>query len=249
MSSKNKGLPALVPCESYEAETVGKALEQAIEAAGGLDWVQPGMRIGLKLNLCAAMKPETAATTHPVMAAELTRLLVARGATVVVGDSPGAPFTAPVMNNLYRVTGMSAVVEAGGELNENFTHSTVSYPEARTVKTFAYCNWLAECDAIINFSKLKSHGLMGITAAVKNLYGVIPGFTKPEYHYRYPDPLAFANLQVDLNEYVKSRLCLCDAVGSWRATAQPRERPGIWAFCWRAQTPIGWIGWPAGCWV
>ena len=51
-----------------------------------------------------------------------------------------------------------------------------------------------------------------MTAAVKNLYGVIPGTVKSEYHFRYPDPMAFANMLVDLNEFVRPALCLCDAV-------------------------------------
>ena len=218
-------LPALVPCADYESDTVRAALIQALDAVGGLDWVKPGMRIGIKLNLCAAMKPETAATTHPVMAAELTRLLVERGASVVVGDSPGAPFSAAALNNVYRVTGLKAVEEAGGELNHNFDTVTVEYPQARTIRQFAFCSWLSDCDAIINFCKLKSHGLMGVTAAVKNLYGVIPGFTKPEYHYRYPDPLAFAHLQVDLNEYLKPRLCLCDAVDIMEGNGPTKGTP------------------------
>ena len=52
------GMPALVPCADYDAASVRPALLAAIEAAGGLDWVRPGMRIGVKLNLCAAKKPE-----------------------------------------------------------------------------------------------------------------------------------------------------------------------------------------------
>ena len=35
---------------------------------------------------------------------------------------------------------------------------------------------------------------------------------KSEYHFRYPDPMAFANMLVDLNEFVRPALCLCDAV-------------------------------------
>ncbi len=68
---------------------------------------------------------------------------------------------------------MAAAEEAGGELNRDFSHREVSFPEAVTVKSFAYVGWLEKCDAVINFCKLKSHGLMGMTAAVKNLYGVI----------------------------------------------------------------------------
>lgn len=225
MNAMERGLPALVPCDTYDPREVRAALTKALDSLGGLDWVKPGMRIGLKLNLCAAMKPETAATTHPVMAAELTRLLVERGATVVVGDSPGAPFTASSLNNVYRAAGLKLVEEAGGELNHDFETLTVDYPQAKTIKNFFYSHWLTECDEIINFCKLKSHGLMGITAAVKNLYGVIPGFTKPEYHYRYPDPMAFANLQVDLNEFVRPRLCLCDAVDIMEGNGPTKGTP------------------------
>ena len=203
---------AVAPCADYSSETVRAALEQALSAVGGLDWVKPGMRIGIKLNLCAARKPEDAATTHPVMATELARLLCERGAQVVLGDSPGEPFTAVVLTRVYSLGGYSLAEAAGGELNRDFSHHTVEFPTAVTAKSFSYCSWLSKCDAVINFSKLKSHGLMGMTAAVKNLYGVIPGTVKSECHFRYPDPAAFANLLVDLNEYVRPVLCLCDAV-------------------------------------
>jgi len=204
--------PIVVPCENYDPETVRAALLEALAPLGGLDWVRPGMRVGIKLNLCAARKPEAAATTHPVMAAELARLLRERGAHPVLGDSPGEPFTGAVLGRVYSVTGMAAAEAAGGELNRDFSHREVSFPEAITVKSFTYTCWLEKCDAVINFCKLKSHGLMGMTGAVKNLFGAVPGTVKSEYHFRWPDPMAFAHMLVDLNEYVKPVLCLCDAV-------------------------------------
>ena len=203
---------SVVPCGDYTAENVRRALTEAINAVGGLDWVKPGMRVGVKLNLCAARKPEQNATTHPVMAAELTRLLRERGAEVVLGDSPGEPYTAMVLNRVYSVGGYALAEEAGAELNRDFSHSAAEFPAGVTVTSFEYCSWLGKCDAVINFSKLKSHGLMGMTAAVKNLYGVIPGTVKSEYHFLHPDPMAFANMLVDLNEFVRPVLCLCDAV-------------------------------------
>ena len=204
--------PALALCPDYEPETVRKALETVIEAAGGLDWVKPGMRVGIKLNLCTARKPEAAATTHPVPAAELTRMLVERGAEVVLGDSPGGPFAAPLIHRLYETTGLRLCQEAGGKLNEDFGHTEVEYPEGKSLRRFACVDWLRSCDAVINFCKLKSHGMMGMTAAVKNLYGVIPGTQKSEYHFRHEDPMNFADMLIDLNEYVRPCLCLCDAV-------------------------------------
>ena len=54
--------------------------------------------------------------------------------------------------------------------------------------------------------------MMSLSAATKNLFGVIPGTMKPEYHFRYPEPLDFAGMIVDLNSYFKPRLFLVDAV-------------------------------------
>lgn len=224
---------AIAPCESYESDTVRRALTECLEKAGGLGWVKPGMRVGVKLNLCAGMKPACAATTHPVMAAELTKLLIEKGASVVLGDSPGEPFSAVVLNRVYGVTGMALCEAAGGELNRDFSHETVEFPEAVTAKSFEYCSWLARCDAVISFCKLKSHGLMGMTAAVKNIYGVIPGTVKSEYHFRWRDPMAFAEIMVDLNEYVKPRLYLCDAVdvmeGNGPTQGTPRHMGAVLA--------------------
>ncbi len=146
------------------------------------------------------------------LCAQLTRLLRERGAEVVLGDSPGEPFTSVVLGRVYSLGDYALCEAAGGELNRDFSHHTVEFPDAVTVKSFEYSAWLEKCDAVINFSKLKAHGLMGMTAAVKNLYGVIPGTVKSEYHFRYPDPMAFANMLVDLNEFVRPALCLCDAV-------------------------------------
>ncbi len=203
---------AVAECGTYDSAEVREALEAIVEAAGGLEWVQPGMKIGIKLNLCAAQKPEAAATTHPVLAAELTKMLIEKGAKVILGDSPGGPFVNKYINKIYNSTGLRLCEEAGGELNMNLESMEAEFPEAKSIKTFAYCKWLDECDAVINFCKLKSHGLMGITSAVKNLYGVIPGTYKSEYHFIHTDPLDFANMLVDLNEYVKPVMCFCDAV-------------------------------------
>ena len=38
---------ALAACKSYEDAEVSAALETAVTAAGGLDWVTPGLRVAL----------------------------------------------------------------------------------------------------------------------------------------------------------------------------------------------------------
>lgn len=199
-------------CDSYEVKALHAALESALEPFGGLDWVLPGMRIAIKANLIAAARPEAAATTHPALLTALTRLLKARGATVVIGDSPGGPYTAAHVNHVYAAAGLSACEAAGALLNSDFSQSETRFDAADRLKSFVYTAYLDHADAVINVCKLKSHGMMGMSAAVKNLFGTIPGTVKPEYHFRFPEQRAFANMLVDLNEYFQPRLCIADAI-------------------------------------
>lgn len=196
-------------CENYSDEACQKALREVLEPFGGLDWVLPGMCIAVKANLVSAMKPEAAATTHPALLRALTRALTERGARVVIGDSPGGLYNAAFLNHVYSATGMR---ETGAELNQNFAQSEAAFPQAHVARHFTYTSYLGEADAIISFAKLKSHGMMSLSAATKNLFGAVPGTVKPEYHFRYPEPLDFAAMLIDLNDYFKPRLYLVDAV-------------------------------------
>lgn len=203
---------SVVRCENYEAESCERALREVLAPLGGLDWVKNGMRIVIKANLVSAMKPDTAAATHPALIAALSRELVKRGAQVVVGDSSGGLYTAAAMNHVYSVTGMREVEASGARLNQDFSQKNADYPQARAAKHFAYTAYLDNADAIISFCKLKSHGMMSLSAATKNFFGAVPGTIKPEYHFRFPDPMDFAAMLIDLNEYFKPRLYLVDGV-------------------------------------
>ncbi len=203
----------IVPCDNYEEATVREALDGALTNIGGLDFVKPGMKVAIKANLVSMMAPEKAATTHPELIKALCRRLVELGAEVTVGDSPGGLYTAAYVKNVYKAAGLEDLPETtGARLNENFEVASASFPEAVSIKNFEYTAWLKEADLIIDFCKLKTHGMMGLTCAVKNMFGAIPGMTKPQYHMRFPETMAFANMIVDLNEYFKPALYVVDAV-------------------------------------
>ncbi len=203
---------AVVPCHSYEETALLVALEALLAPLGGLSFVRPGMKVVLKANLVSAMRPVQAATTHPALLAVLTKLLCARGASVTVGDSPGGVWSEAHLNHVYQVCGLGQVEEAGGQLNRDLRVKEAFFPEAKRAKRFAYTAYLDDADLIINCCKLKSHGMMGLSAAAKNMFGAVPGLTKPQYHYRFPDPMDFADMIVDLNAYFKPCLHLIDAV-------------------------------------
>lgn len=79
-------------CRTYDAAAVREALIEALSPFGGLNFIRPGMRIGIKMNLVTRKNYHAAATTHPVVVAELARLIREHGGEAVIGDSPAARF-------------------------------------------------------------------------------------------------------------------------------------------------------------
>jgi ferredoxin len=65
---------------------------------------------------------------------------------------------------------------------------------------------------VFNLSKLKTHSFMSMTGAVKNCFGVIPGYTKPGYHAKLKKAGHFADMLLDLSGYLSPRLNIMDAV-------------------------------------
>ncbi len=64
-----------------------------------------------------------------------------------------------------------------------------------------------------------NHSFTGYTGCVKNLFGVIPGPTKGEMHFKYKLPTKFTGAMMDICNGVSADLHMVDAVigmgGSW----------------------------------
>ena len=212
-------------CPDYSPETVKSALEELLKPFGELSFVKPGAKIVIKANLVSMMKPDSAATTHPQLLKELCAMLTAKGALVTVGDSPGGLYNSAYVGRVYSATGVRAVLDVGAKLNQNFDHKHIQTPEGRILKDFEYTSYLDDADAIINFCKLKTHRMMGLSACVKNMFGTVPGTFKPEYHYKYPNHADFADMLVDLNEHFRPALCIVDAVVGMEGNGPTMGKP------------------------
>ena len=66
---------SICSCRTYDYPAVRERLLRVLEPLGGLDWVSPGMRVAVKVNLVAARHPDAAATTHPALVRALCELL------------------------------------------------------------------------------------------------------------------------------------------------------------------------------
>lgn len=204
----------VVSCPDYDH--AHEKMEMLLSMMGGMDrFVKPGEKIVLKANLLQPATPEQAVTTHPMIVAAAARMVKGAGALPIIADSPGAgyQYTSKTLNTLYRKTGMvDAAGAAGAELNFDTTCRAVSFPRGKLIKHFEVINPVTTADGVIGLCKLKTHTLMSFTGAVKNNFGVVPGLSKPGYHAKLRDKAQFADMLLDLADYVSPRLSLMDAV-------------------------------------
>ena len=200
-------------CPDYgQAEA---AIRRLVADMGGMErFVKPGERILLKPNLLRAAPPESAVCTHPAVVEAVARLVAEAGGTAVIADSPGGALQREgEPRALYEKTGMAAAAErAGAEVCTDPSVRRGSLPHGRVLRRAEITAPAAECDGVIDLCKLKTHVLMGMTGAVKNCFGVIPGLSKMGYHSSHPSQVRFAHVVLDLAEYLSPRLCLMDGV-------------------------------------
>jgi uncharacterized protein (DUF362 family)/Pyruvate/2-oxoacid:ferredoxin oxidoreductase delta subunit len=132
-----------------------------------------------------------------------------------MGDSPGAGllYTEAVLRKQYAISGYQAVSE---ELDIPLNYDTgsrgVMAPSGSLMKRFSIITPALEADAIVVVSKAKTGALMGMTAGTKNLFGLVPGLEKPVYHANFPNVYDFSRVILDLNEVMKPRLQVMDAI-------------------------------------
>lgn len=226
----------LYPCEKYDEILIHNAYQEILIKSRLLDGIKNGSKVGIKLNLVSALAPDKAATTHPLLVTELCKLLLAKKCQVTVGDSPGGLFTEGTLKKVYQECGLGCLSKLGVNLNYNTLISKISV-DGYILHQLDTTSWLEEQDVIINFSKIKSHGMMGLSASVKNMFGVVPGLTKPEYHYRYSSHIDFANMLIDINEYYHPVINIIDAVIGMEGNGPTQGNPRLVGLLLASKSP------------
>ena len=203
----------LMPCDSYEEETVYQALKAGVEALGGMGaLVGPEEKVLLKPNLVRKAKLSRAVVTHPVVMGAAARLLREAGVRkITAGDSCGVGQATAAA----AAVGMDVVLEKYGVPLVDLTGmGEVPYEKGVQAKSFFVSREVMEADAVINICKMKTHALERITGAVKNMYGCIHGLHKAKGHTVYPNADSFARMLADLNLFLKPRLYIMDGIAA-----------------------------------
>lgn len=216
---------ALIACPDYAEELVLRALRKGIDLLGGISrFARPGEKILLKPNILNGAAAEKCVTTHPSLLKAMGALCQEKGARVNFGDSPGfgSAQTAAARSGLA-----AAARELGMEQADFNTPVQVSFKEALIAKQLVLAKDALETDGIISLAKMKTHGFMRITGAIKNQFGCVPGIRKGEYHVKMPRAEHFASMLVDINRFLKPRLYVLDGIvameGNGPGSGTPRR--------------------------
>jgi uncharacterized protein (DUF362 family) len=194
---------------AVDSARLAALLDRAVQAVYGCDspleaWksvARPNEVVGLKVNCLAGR----GASTNPVLVEAVCERLRQAGVpdkNIVVWDR----LNADMEHAGFRVASRKDRVRFIGNDTSGYENELAVFGGVGSLlsKTLTQV-----CDAVINLPVLKDHGIVGVTMALKNLFGAIHNPNK--YHLAAGDPyVADVNMLPPIR--AKVRLTICDAI-------------------------------------
>lgn len=186
---------ALLKCTSYSPDILKTKVLDGLGLIGFDPDRFRGARVALKPNLLSAVDPESAVVTHPCIFEAVAQIVVDYGGSPVLIESPAV---VSLHNALKKARYLPIIQKLGIEIADTDSVEKISFDRARIFKHFEISSAFFGVDIIVNIPKLKTHGLTYVTAAVKNLFGAVPGKRKSQMHLRFPEKREFCEHILDL---------------------------------------------------
>ena len=208
----------LTACRQYDRRLLKERLEALGNAVGFR--VSPGSRVLLKPNLVSAVRNKGLACTHPEVVAAAAEWFLDQGAQVRVGDSPAFGTALGVM----QACGISAALKG-------LPVTMVNFEAAQPVRlasglSVGIARAIGECDLLVNLPKIKAHGQLYLSLAVKNYFGAVVGFRKPWLHARHGDiGNRFEAMLVDLLAALPDGITLADGIEAMHVDGPTGGKP------------------------
>lgn len=209
---------SIIRCPDYEKNNVFSAVKKAVDLIGGIDkFVKSGQKVLLKPNLLRAAHPEEAVTTHPEVIRAVIRLVKGKSTDIYVGDSPAGLIKA---EEVYEKCGITQVCQEEGV-------GLVKFDQITKQDKIPFAKIKDEMDVCISLPKFKTHNLTIITAAIKNVFGFVPGLYKTYCHKSTPNFKAFSQLLVKIYSQAQPKLHIIDSIqameGDGPSSGKPRQ--------------------------
>ncbi|MFR1785032.1 MAG: DUF362 domain-containing protein [Ruthenibacterium lactatiformans] len=193
----------------YASAALAAAVEDIFAQSAAARALGPRSRVLVKPNLVAKHAPEKAVTTTLPCWTPCVRRCGGVALKVSPWRIPRRAVQPAVMKSIYKASGLLAVCERHGALATRRARQRRETDGVR-VKEFSLLRPVLEAD-IIDLPKVKTHVMTGMSCAVKNLFGTVPGL-QAEFHMRFPEKEPFGEMLVDLCETVRPQLIIADGV-------------------------------------
>lgn len=203
---------SIVRCTSYNPALVQEKVKEAVNLIGGVShYVKPESKVLVKPNLLMAKEPASGIDTHPEIVRAVIRILKEIGCEIFIGDGPSVwGKQAQRVDEVYERSGIKRISD-----EEKVT--LVTFEHARWRGSFPLTTWLDNCDYLINVPKFKTHELMLLTGAIKNLFGLVSGTYKTQLHKNYFNKVDFSKVLVDIYSQAQPALTIVDGITAMEA--------------------------------
>ncbi len=211
-----RGVRTQTPVFLARNQTYDGPLEQTIRdglLSVGLDPAElKGRRVLLKPNMVEPIRSSPQMTTHPAVIVATANVFRNWGATVSVGEAPGHVRDTEMALSESRIG--EALDDAKlpfADLNYEEVGFVANRPKVSQLRGLFFPSSVLQADLIVSMPKLKTHHWVGITAALKNLYGTLPGVV-----YGWPkNVLHHAGIPqtvIDINGSLPPSVAVVDAI-------------------------------------
>ncbi len=188
---------------------VGADLRQTVETL--LTRLAPrtfaGAKVLIKPNMVGPSTPDLGHTTNPELVRAVVRACLDRNGNVSVGDNPGG-----INRNSRTVAEKTGILEASEGCFAPISERVAEMRGAETGFSLVVSKAVLDADYVINLPKSKTHLLMMVSGALKNVYGYIAGACKARLHVEATTPETFAKVICDINEARPPDLHIMDAI-------------------------------------
>jgi len=198
-------------CPDYQPTNLTMAVEKCLSALEPLP-LSYGARVLLKPNCLSADRgPDQPVNTRAeVIEAVGDYLRNRHQVNLVIADSCGMGSYGKT-KRAYTLMGLDqAAVHLKAELVnlEELGLIEIQSPSGRILPKFKATALLDQIDIIVNLPKLKTHLLTGITGAIKNYLGLLPGSLKRAVHVAAPSGPAMSQALVDIFSGIRAKVPL-----------------------------------------
>ncbi len=194
------------------SHSLATTIRDGLVATGSRPELFRGKRVLLKPNMVEPSRAIPHMTTHPAVVVAAAEVFRDWSADVTVGEAPGH------VRNTEMALLESGIAAAVADARVRF--ADLNYEEAgwqpnrgrrSSLDGFWFPRSVVDADFVVSMPKMKTHHWMGVTAGMKNLYGVLPGLS-----YGWPKNVLHHNgipeTVYDINASLPNLLTIVDGI-------------------------------------